>query len=169
MRIDLLSENDILEVTEIFFESSARKKFSSKKDKEDFFHKYLGFYIHNYSDHFFVAKDDNKVLGYLCSAPDSLRCKSLYHLLEHYHLFEHLFNDYPCHAHMNTHKLSRGLGVGSKLLESFIKSFSNELKGIHIITSPIVRNVDFYLKNGFEKIETIKFKNTDLLFMGKSF
>lgn len=151
-------------VLEIFFEASPRKNFDNQAQKDSFSYKYLTYYKDKYPDIFLVCRDEKKILGYICGSPDSINDEVLYKLLAHYQVFEDLYSRFPAHLHINLSSESRGLGVGSKLVENFESIVKSN---IHIITGPSARNKSFYLKNEFN-FESIKpFQDQELLFMGK--
>lgn len=153
-------------VVEIFFESSSKKVFKSDTEKNDFLYKYLGFYKDKYPNIFLVALMDDKVLGYICGARDSKFENELYDFLPHYSLFEDLYEKFPAHLHINLSQNSRGLGVGSKLIEAFEEIVSTS--GVHLITGPKARNRSFYLKNNYTFECLREFRGLELLFMGKT-
>ena len=153
------------EVVNIFFESSSVKEFTDEKSKEEFLYKYLGYYKENYPEFFLVATFENKVLGYICGSPNSLDDSELLGLLPHFGVFKDLYDDFPAHLHINLARASRGMGVGSKLVQRFESICRG---GVHLITSPTARNKSFYLKNGYNFNDIRVFSGSDLLFMGKS-
>jgi GNAT superfamily N-acetyltransferase len=153
-------------VVDIFYESSYKKEFNSEIEKNDFLYKYLGIYKDKYPDLFLVAVKNEEVLGYICGVHDSKLETSLYDLLPHYSLFEDLYAKYPAHLHINLSSKSRGLGVGSILIEAFEELSSSG--GIHLITGPKARNRSFYLKNNYSFECIREFKGLELLFMGKT-
>lgn len=166
LKITTITERYYQQVTEIFFESSGIKNFKSDQHKKDFLYKYLGYYFSNHADLFFVMLDDDKVQGYICGVLDSNQCKELFEIVSHYHIFRDLYDKFPAHLHLNTHYLSRGKGVGEKLINFFCNEISVS-QGVHIITSSHARNVNFYEKNGFKKVEERLYTQNDLLFMGR--
>lgn len=154
------------EVREVFFESSSVKKFESESKKHEFFQKWLGLYIDQFPDWFYLAIDDeNNFLGYIIACPNSL---------DHPELGQPIvgnekdYLEYPVHLHINCHYRSRGKGVGAELLSS-LEQVSRErgAAGIHLITKEGERNVGFYLKNGYTQIRSKIVGNGNLLFLGK--
>lgn len=152
------------EVNRIFFESSARKTFDNEAQRDNFRYKYLDYYKETNSELFLISLRGEDVLGYICGSRNSKKELKLYELLPHYSLFEDLFEQFPAHLHINLCDSSRGLGIGSKLIEEFEALVST---GIHLLTSPKARNRSFYLKNNYLNEYSRSFNNHELLFMGK--
>lgn len=154
------------EIKEIYFESSTRKTFKDEKEKEDFFYKYVGFYLKHFPKLAWVAVD-KKVLGYVVAAPASNGAE-LERIQPHMHAFRGHFLNYPAHLHINCHEDSRGMGVGRQL----VSLVENELKrmkipGLHIMTGVDATNQEFYKKLGFDFQVKENFQGSPILFMGK--
>ncbi|MFZ4713402.1 MAG: GNAT family N-acetyltransferase [Bacteriovoracaceae bacterium] len=158
-------------IKEIFFLTSSRKLFDSEELKEAFFKKWTSYYFEKRPGFIYVAIENTpelNVLGYLTIEPDSLLAKDYFKDHAHYLLFEDFYADFTAHLHINCHPDTQGKGVGSAL----IKRASDDLKhigfqGLHLITSPTARNVDFYRKNGFTTERTRTLNDINYLFMGK--
>ena len=90
-----------LQIKEIFFESSAKKEFSTDEEKERFYQKWTSFYFENIEAITLVALDAEKVLGYLMGHPDSKNCTKLYTQNSNYELFEDQFKGFPAHLLIN--------------------------------------------------------------------
>ncbi len=135
------------QVKEIFFESSVKKQFKNQIEKDEFYYKYLGYYQDKYPSLFYCAVNGDKVLGYICGVTNTKNELELIKLNSHLRSFEKMYDDFPAHLHINMHFEARGLGLGSKLLTKFISALqSSEVSGLHILTSPNAKNVDFYKK-----------------------
>lgn len=156
----------LAEIREIFFESSTKKSFKDPAEKDAFFEKYLGFYLRSFPELVWIAQGA-RVLGYVVASPDS-HGEELLRLQPHMQTFENLFIDYPAHLHINCHHESRGLGVGSKLIEAVIKALKEQnIVGLHIMTGPDSPNRAFYKKLGFDFESQLPFQGAPILFMGK--
>lgn len=152
---------------EIFFESSEKKEFASVEERVRFLVKYLGVYVQSYPDLCLIAIQNNKILGYCCGMPQTL--PELYELVPHLEVFEDLYEIYPSHLHINCHSSARGMGVGTLLITEFENMMREEgMPGVHIITSPGARNVNFYKKLHYTFEAKRNDKGTDLLFLGKA-
>lgn len=151
---------------EIFFEASTKKDFESEKAKEDFFHKYVGFYLQNYSQWCWVAWE-KQLLGYVIAAPYS-DDPELWQLQPHMETFQEFFKKFPAHLHINCHVEARGKGLGSKLLKEVIQALQKaEIGGLHIMTGPESQNRTFYQRLGFDFEKILTFNGRPILFMGK--
>lgn len=160
-------EKHLLEVKEIFFESSTRKSFKDEAEKGAFFYKYVGFYLKHYPDYAFVAYAD-RVLGYVVGAPETLE-EELLLIQPHLLSFKDYFTEYPAHLHINCHSEARGMGVGQQLVSELLKRLeASKIKGLHIMTGADARNKSFYHRLGFTFEVIENFQGSPILFMGKS-
>ncbi len=151
------------QVREIFFESSTKKTFLDVTEKEQFYEKYLGFYLKHFSEFAFVGVE-SKVMGYVVAMPVTLD-ERLLKLQGHLKIFTEEFQEFPAHLHINCHHESRGKGLGSQLVERVVARLrSAKITGLHIITDPNSRNRAFYRKLGFD----FEQERDGLLFMGKN-
>lgn len=160
-----LKETYLVQVKEVFFEASSVQNFETSEERIAFYQKWLGLYIDQFPEYFFISRDGESLLGYVIACPDSL---------SHPELKQpevgtiHDYESFPVHLHINCHQRSRGKGVGGLLLqvlESFCREKSH--KGIHLITKEGERNVGFYLKNGYQEIQSKIVGQSRLLFLGK--
>jgi ribosomal protein S18 acetylase RimI-like enzyme len=155
------------ELREIFFESSTKKEFKDASEKEAFFEKYVGYYLKNYPELVRLYVTD-KVLGYIVASLDS-RALDLWKLQPHMETFKAYFEEYPAHLHINCHYESRGMGVGSQLMEEVEKELKvRNIKGLHIMTGVNSPNQNFYKKLGYTFQVELNFHGSLILLMGKS-
>ncbi len=163
--ISRVEKKDVPELREIFFESSARKDFKDEAERDIFYRKYVGLYLEEAPELALVAKSD-KILGYILGMEKNEGEVRV--LQPHLEIFSDLFERFPAHLHINLHKDSRGLGIGSKLLIEFENLLSKKgVAGVHLMTSPSSRNSSFYRKNGYLFEETREYSGNGILFMGK--
>lgn len=160
------------QIRDIFFLTSPRKTFETEESKEKFFEKWLSYYLDFRPDYFYLAlskgEEQIRVLAYLSVEPDSLKSKNFFADHAHYLLFEDYYEEFSAHLHINAHPLMQGLGLGSMLLTFAEKDLKiKNICGIHLITSPIARNVSFYRKNGYLKEVVRTLNDVEYLFMGK--
>ncbi|MCR9203133.1 MAG: GNAT family N-acetyltransferase [Halobacteriovoraceae bacterium] len=154
------------EVKEVFFESSSVINFSSNEEKELFYQKWLGEYIDQFGEYFFVATEGNTFLGYIIGCPDSLGHPELKQPLVG---LEEDYLSFPAHLHINCHHRSRGKGIGGILLKALENQCrARGLKGLHLITKKGEKNVGFYLKNGYGEIRSKTVNDVELLLLGKN-
>ena len=159
-------EKFLPQIRDIFFESSTKKSFKDEAERDAFFYKYLGFYLKYYPHLAWVALDD-RVLGYVVSAPIS-SSEEIDTIQPHLKTFERYFSQYPGHLHINCHHEARGKGIGGMLVAKVIQEFKTlKIAGIHIITGPDALNKNFYKKLGFDQQAVESFQGSPILFMGK--
>ncbi len=168
-RIDCSNIENVKAIDNIFFETSAVKKFSSNLAKEKFKYKYLHYYLKNYPGYFFIAESEGEILGYICACPDTLLDSYFFETFPYYNeLAKDILVDFPAHLHVNLSPVAQGKGVGSKLISTLIKELSSQsIEGIHIFTSKASKNVDFYRKNQFCTELSVRYLESQVYFMGK--
>lgn len=155
------------EISQIFFETSSVQNFEGNEHRSKFFKKYLGIYIEEYPETFFIALEQDKVLGYLAICTDTIEFMKS-HSNEVLELFTEYYPRYPAHLHINISPAAQGKSVGSKLMTYGLETLNAfQTKGIHLITAANARNIGFYLKNGFEKLQTHQWQAKELLLLGK--
>lgn len=164
----------INQIKEIFFLTSPRKIFSDLDEKENFYDRWTKYYYENRQAFIYVAfeaeETNPSVLGYMMVEPDSVKAMNSFKDHAHYLLFSDLYASYPAHLHINCHPNAQGRGVGSKLILDAENDLKRMLvKGFHLITSPTSKNVNFYLKNGFDYTVERKLGEIPYLFMGKKY
>lgn len=160
------SKELINQVDQIFYETSVISNFSDEKERLSFKFKYLDFYLEKYPEYCFAFLDSDKVLGYIVAATKT--DQQLIHF-DYYHSFENCLRNYPAHLHINCSPSYQGKGVGRKLWAHLReKLVRDKVKGLHIITTPDSRNIDFYTKNDFNYRFDIKTDSYDLTLLGIS-
>jgi GNAT superfamily N-acetyltransferase len=147
----LISQNNFQsQVSEIFFDASTKKEFKDPIEKEDFFWKYVGFYLAHYPEYAWIAVEEGKVQGYVLGMPFT-QDPSLYAIQPHLRAFQEHFKIFPAHLHVNCHADARGKGVGKKLVEKLLSQLKDQnVSGLHIMTGPVSDNKKFYQKLGFD-------------------
>ena len=150
-------------IKHIFFESSSIRSFKGEVEREQFFQNWCGQYLENYPHCFFLAIERGTIAGYLCLF-DSL---ASHPSVPGHAIFANFFKEFPAHFHINCHIDFRGKGVGSNLINKAIEYLKkNQVRGVHIITSPGSRNVQFYKNNKFKEVEIIGSGERSQLMMG---
>ncbi len=167
VRLKNPTAKELQEIREIFFASSTRKEFQDETEREDFFEKYVGYYLKHFSEFFWVAKE-GRILGYMAGAPDTTD-EGLFALQPHLKTFESFYEKYPAHLHVNLHADARGMGLGSELYHALEKDFQRmKIKGLHVMTAPDSRNKSFYERLGLHFEVVLDYKGSPILLMGKS-
>lgn len=149
------------QIEDIFFEASSRREFSSAEVKADFFQKWCGDYLLHFPEEFFLMIEGEKLCGYLSGCRDSkLKTPSL-------NLFADFLEKFPAHLHINFSPFYRGQNLGGQLIEHYSRFLrANGVSGVHIVTSPGMRNVKFYNKLNFHFTSERILNEKPLLFMG---
>jgi GNAT superfamily N-acetyltransferase len=174
MHLEILSyipnkENRLKDLQDIFF-LTAKTPLKSEDEKKSLFQKYAQPYIEHWPDFVFFACDEKtgRTMGYLIGCVDAKQAQEVISPLQKsYDLFSDLHKKYPAHLHINIHPDFQGHGVGTFLVQEFIvelKKFG--AKGVHILTAPNERNVDFYFKNKFKFRTERQLNDKPVLFMG---
>jgi ribosomal protein S18 acetylase RimI-like enzyme len=156
------------QIRNIFFESSVVKEFSNAKTKQAFYQKWLGVYIDHFSDNCFVSLDESdNVLGYIICCPDTLKNFKVIYGVEALVWRDH-YSEYPAHFHINCHSSSRGMGLGSKLLQHLENILKERgVSGVHLTTAKGAENVSFYQKNSYQFIAEEKKLEATLILLAK--
>lgn len=159
-------EEILKKVEEIFFLSSSIKVFSSEERRAAFYKRWCKDYQILYPEEFFIAMENGEAVGYLSGCSDSLGAMEAISI-PGYLIFQDLFSSFPAHLHINFHPNARGKGLGSLLVNHYVNYLkSNNVIGVHLVTSPDAKNVSFYQRLGFTRTEKRDFNGITLYFMG---
>lgn len=159
-------KNILQQVESIFFDASSLKNFSSPENKSAFYKRWCKDYQEYFPDEFFIMTEGDKVMGYLsgCSHSDEALGKIE---VPGYAVFADHFHDYPAHLHINFHSDSRGRGLGSQLVTTYMDYLKKKgIGGLHLVTSPDAKNISFYQRLGFNFQDAREYNSMTLLFMG---
>jgi GNAT superfamily N-acetyltransferase len=158
----------IPEINEIFFEASENKSFLNDSEKDAFRERWLGLYLANYPEWAYMSFDGDKVVGYLVGCLDDPARTPLFSDLVLYKEFHSVTALYPAHFHINLHSGWRGQGIGSRMVEFFASDASIVgARGMHVITSRGMENVRFYEECDFHEVGAIKWRDRELVFLGR--
>jgi GNAT superfamily N-acetyltransferase len=156
------------QIETVFFESSARKEFSSPQARAAFHELWLGRYLRHCAQDFFVAlDDDSKVAGYLAGSLYS----NEYPMVgpDIYALFPAgLLAAYPAHIHVNVRKDARGQGIGALLIVAFVHHCRmHSAHGFHAITSANSRSAHFFERCGLLDVADAEWNNRQIVMLGR--
>jgi len=152
------------QIFEIFLSQSSYLSHSSE-EQLGYFNKWVELYHSKWPDWFFVAIQDNMVLGYVCACPNSVDALPAISFTS-YHLFKDYYEKLKLHFHINVKLGQTGSGIGSRMLQHLkMVSLQKQVENCHIITSEHEKNVEFYLKNGFTIVGTQSLGKHKLLLM----
>ncbi|MFZ4805702.1 MAG: GNAT family N-acetyltransferase [Hyphomicrobiaceae bacterium] len=152
------SERPVADITRIFFEASTTRNFVDAGSREDFRERWLGRYLTHDLEHAFVAlTPTGEAVGYLVGALEDPAKTDRFGDIGYFATIGPLTARYPAHLHMNCDAAWRSKGIGTELIDRF-RSHAIALgsPGVHVVTGFGVRNVGFYLRNGFR--ETARFE-----------
>jgi GNAT superfamily N-acetyltransferase len=171
IRLSELGQNPSLfetirDIEKIFFENSVRKAFSSEKQRLDFYHHWMDYYLNHERNNFYLALTETGVIGYLTGCLDSIQAAPHFKKHTGFTLFSDLHYQYLAHLHINLLPSFQGFGIGSKLIRSFVAEANALKRGVHIVTDPQARNASFYERLGFSDRRERKTESAHYLFMG---
>lgn len=150
----ILDDEGKKKIEKIFFENSL-KTFSSQDEKLSFKEKWLGPYFHP-DCIFLVLMKGEEIAGYVNGQTTTINT-----VVE----FKKYEREYPAHLHINVANEFQGQGLGSLLIEEFIKSLPKSVPGVHIVTGAESKNIRFYENNKFICLGTNPSKT--IVFMGR--
>jgi GNAT superfamily N-acetyltransferase len=153
----------------VFFASSQRQSFADEGEKASFRERWLGRYLAHYPDFALVALDDKRnVAGYVIGSPQDPARDPLFADLAFLSEFSQLTARYPAQLHVNLGEGWRGHGIGARLVAAFAGLARQAgAPGVHVVTARSMRNVGFYLANGFVERGALQQGDRELLFLGR--
>lgn len=153
----------------IFFEASGTQVFASPEAKAAFRDGWFGSYLTLNAGETFLAIDRaGAVVGYVVGALQDPASDSRYADLGYFRDFAHLTRLYPAHLHMNVAPQHRSAGLGARLIQAFAShAASAGCPGLHVVTGAGLRNVGFYLRNGFEPLAEAPWKSAAVVLLGR--
>lgn len=156
-------------IDEIFFGAAART-YPAGPEREAFRERWLGRFLANPHDPLVLAlAGTGRVAGYLVgtleNAADSPRFQDMAHFRER---FSEACRQFPAHLHINLAPPFRGRGIGPLLVDRFAGIVrAAGLPGLHVTTGRDMRNVGFYLRNGFQEVAAWEREAGTMLFLGR--
>jgi GNAT superfamily N-acetyltransferase len=164
---DFLSR--LADIDDIFFNSSARRDFSSQEEKQAFRDTSLGRYMEKHRSSFFVALDaDGRAVGYLAGCLEDPMTLSHFNDVAYFRSIEDICRDYPAHLHVNIAEGHRNRGLGTALVGRFVAwAKLHSVMGIHLVTSSTARSIPFYRRSGFIQLRTFPWNSGISVCMGR--
>lgn len=153
----------------IFFTSSTRQSFADDAERALFRERWLGRYLAHYPDFALVALDPSRrALGYVIGSPHDPLRDPLFADLTFLAGFTGLTARYPAQLHVNLDAAWRGRGIGARLVAAFADlARAAGAAGVHVVTARGMRNVGFYLGNGFVERGSLDDGDRTLVFLGR--
>lgn len=158
---------DAADLDAIFFEASSVKEFASEVARSAFRERWLGRYLAAPDAIVFVARavEDfpgnegtasprvNRIVGYVVGMLADPARDPRFDDIAYFRELAPATARYPAHLHINCDPQWRGHGVGAALIAAFCKAASARgATGVHVVTGAGMRNVGFYLRNGFREV-----------------
>jgi GNAT superfamily N-acetyltransferase len=157
------------DIDDIFFQSSAKRDFSSQEEKQAFREMSLGRYIEKHLSSFFVALDaDGRAVGYLAGSLENPITLNHFNDVAYFRSIEDICRDYPAHLHVNVAERYRNRGLGTSLVGRFVEwAKLHSVKGIHLVTSSTAQSIPFYRRSGFIQLRTFPWNSGISVCMGR--
>lgn len=154
---------------EIFFEASGTKHFDGAEDRLAFRERWLGRYLAHDRHWFYLALSElGEIAGYLAGSLDDPARTRRFADIGYFSDIEALTEDYPAHLHVNLAPRFRSRGWGERLIERFVADAARAgAPGVHVVTGRGVRNVRFYVANGFSEVGVIAWRGRELVVLGR--
>ena len=153
----------------IFFEASNTKSFASEEARVVFRERWLGKYLTHDPDWAYVAqRTDGHIAGYLAGSLSDPALTPRFSEIPYFAAFKDLTRRYPAHLHVNLAGGQRSQGIGSALVERFVRDASDAgAPGVHVVTSRGARNVGFYARNSFLEVGAHGEGAREIVFLGR--
>lgn len=142
----------------IFYVSSGVQVFANDEERARFRERWLGRYLRHDPRWAYVALDgEGSAAGYVIGAIDDPARAARFADIPYFQPWAHLTVKYPAHLHINVAPEWRSSGLGSRLIEAFAADAAEAgVPGVHVVTGEGLRNVGFYLRNGFAHLATLE-------------
>ena len=154
---------DIEQIEKVFWETSKNQANTA----QSFIDRWLHIFLESPSRLLVTAKSQGQVVGYLVCEMKTKTAPRIWEEHKSLRLFESTLppNDFA-HFHMNVSPEFQGLGVGRKLLETLFKNLEERGETeLYVVTGAHAPNVSFYLAVGFERLETKRLGESELLLL----
>ncbi len=165
-----ISHAVLCDLDEIFFSASGTQSFASGAAKAAFRERWFGSYLSlNPEETFIATSADGRGAGYLVGALDDPARDPRHAALGYFPAFAPLTAVYPAHLHINVAAQYRSAGIGARLIAAFATYASAKgAPGMHVVTGEGMRNVGFYLRNGFETVARTEWNSRSFVMLGRA-
>lgn len=145
-------------IDRVFFVSSSVQDFASEDERARFRDRWLGRYLRHDPRQAFVALDrKGEAVGYVVGSTLDPAKERRFADIAYFQPWAHLTAQYPAHLHINVAPDWRSSGLGHRLIEAFAADAKAAgAPGVHVVTGEGMRNVGFYLRNGFGHLATLE-------------
>jgi len=154
---------------EIFFKSSVKRDFSNHGEQQYFRDMSLGRYIAKHRDSFFIALNgDGHAIGYLAGCLENPTKLDHFNDITYFSYIADICQNYPAHLHINIAEQYRGCGLGTALIERFVKwAQIHAVPGIQIVTSSTSRSIPFYRRLRFTELREVPWNSGTAVCLGR--
>lgn len=172
-RWDSLSDADrerlMPDVDHVFFTSSQTQSFDSDEARAAFRERWLGRYLRHFPEYAWIARDPRgRAVGYVVGSVADPAHDPLFSDLPFVGPFGAASARYPAHLHINLAEGWRSKGIGKLLIDAFAEAARRAgAPGVHVVTQRGVRNVGFYLANGFFERAALTLGESELVLLGR--
>lgn len=157
------------ELDSIFFGASSTQAFASAADRIAFRARWLGDYLALNKDEVYLAlTEEGRVAGYVVGALADPARDPRYVELGYFRDLAPFTCNFPAHLHINVAAQHRSAGIGTQLIEAFCgHAAACGAPGVHVVTGRGMRNVAFYLRNGFAELAEAPWNGRTLVMLGR--
>jgi len=158
------------QINTIFDETSIAPPLAGTLERIEFHWRWLGRYLTEEPEHSFIAIAENtRIVGYLAGSIADPAQRPEFDDLKYFRAFAHITPLYPAHLHINVAHDMRSAGVGAQLVTAFAAhALGHGAAGMHIVTGKGMRNVDFYLRNGFQELASTTNKGREVILLART-
>lgn len=141
---------------DIFFEASGTKSFASDAARAAFRERWLGRYLDAGDAVVLVARSSGtepSIIGYVIGMLADPARDTRFDDIAYFKDLSPQTARFPAHLHINCAPGWRGRGVGARMLAAFCDEAAGRgAAGVHVVTGAGLRNVGFYVRNGFREV-----------------
>lgn len=172
-RWDALAEGErrhlIVDVDHVFFSSSNTQSFESDAARAAFRERWLGRYLRHFPQYAWIARSaERRAVGYVVGSMNDPARDPLFSDLPFLTPFAEACARFPAHLHVNLAEDWRGQGIGARLIDAFSdQARTAGAPGVHVVTQRGLRNVGFYLTNGFLERAALTMGDSELVLLGR--
>jgi ribosomal protein S18 acetylase RimI-like enzyme len=159
----------LAELDSIFFGASATQVFDTPAARAAFRERWLGSYLKLDKNEVILAlTTEDRLAGYLVGSLRDPACDPRHASLTYFReLAPHTCN-FPAHLHINVATQHRSMGIGARLIEAFCHhAAARGAPGVHVVTGQGMRNIGFYLRNGFAELAEAPWNGRTVVMLGR--
>lgn len=153
----------------IFFEASATKAFPDEPTRLAFRQRWLGRYLELDPVWAYVAiAPSGEPIGYLVGCLEDPARAPRFADIGYFASLAAVTARFPAHLHINLAPQARSHGLGGRLIARFAREAAAAgARGMHVVTARGMRNVGFYLRNGFHEAAAFDWNGKTLVLLAR--